>query len=137
MKSYPVTKEALSHLYQWRVIYCSERESDVYDKEIFLSKHHFKTRVKKENSESAGYELSVPEKDALIAVELITGEISGIIDVPKDRYYVFNEDLTRRREMKFNPYGLKRNHLRAKYYMMMGFLLIVLLALFRFMARYN
>jgi len=145
-----------TNLYQWEVVEVARDEQMLYEMERLLLEHDYKTRIEtlaylaSEGKElkrfvlpphidgvsSQMYGLLVPSKDAEVVRALLTGEVQSIIDVPKDKYYVFSNDLSPKREKKSWQHRSdgKRNF-RSRYYMYMGFLIVILLIVFKYMAR--
>jgi len=147
-------------LYQWEVVKVSEDPQVLYELELMLLAHAYKTKIESQDKlisevgEIKRFALSydsvnktgkknsnvhcllVPSKDAIVVKALLSGEVKEIIDVPKDKYYVFRNDLSAKREKKnWQRYSGTRKHFRTRYYMYMGVLIIVLLAFFKYMPR--
>jgi hypothetical protein len=151
---------AYEKLFQWEVVEISEEASRLYDMERSLLEHAYKTRIETLETLMAEVDemkrvvlpadlykdtpaenvklhcLLVPSKDARVVKALLTGEVKDIIDVPKDKYYVFRNDLSTKREKKsWQRYSGSRKHFRTRYYMYMGILIIILLTFFKYMPR--
>ncbi|MBF4694587.1 hypothetical protein [Fusibacter ferrireducens] len=124
----------MERLYKWEIIETRTTYKDEYDyidSELRLNHYGIRTRVKK--NEAGSLELWVPAKDAEIARAVITKEVKEIIDVPKSFYHVFDEQMGyKNKNLYKNKYSVKMHFLAARRYSWIGFLILVLLLLFRF-----
>ncbi|GAU78799.1 hypothetical protein [Fusibacter sp. 3D3] len=124
----------MERLYKWalidtRVTY--KDEGDYIDSELRLNRYGIRTRV--QINEAGALELWVPLKDAEVARAVIAGEVKEIIDVQKELYHVFDEQLTYKNKNLYKvKYGIKARFLAARRYSWIGFMILILLLLFKF-----
>ena len=129
-RSIPTTAEALKNLYEWREVLKADEPEKLYEREDFLRKWYFKTRI---ISVEDHYSLQVPLKDSETALAILNEEVSAIITEPREHYYVFNEDLSYKHsfEPKHN-YGVSKRYMRMARYSFVGVVIILILLFFRF-----
>lgn len=124
----------MERLYKWEVIEIRTvftDECDYIDSELRLNHYGIRTRVK--INEAGSLELWVPMKDAEISRAVITNEVNEIIDVQKEFYHVFDEQLSyKNKNLYKNKYGIRVHFLAARRYSWIGFMILILLLLFKF-----
>ncbi len=124
----------MERLYKWEVVETRtvfKDECDYIESELRLNHYGIRTRVK--ISQEGCLELWVPMKDVEVAKAVLSKEVKEIVDEQKEFYHVFDEQLGYKRKRQHSKkYGIKSHFLEAKRYAWMGFMILILLLLFKF-----
>jgi len=128
-------REKYSYLYRWEIL---DINTDALEDDCFLEteksmmEHGIRTRVEK-NLETKGFKISVPEKDYEVAKALYFREARAIIDVPKELYHVFEDDLSfKNKKLYINKYANLMPKRRYRPVIFMGIAVVVLLFMLKF-----
>lgn len=126
---------ALEYLYEWVIVDTKLEATDLscyLEEEKRLMQHGIRTRVLP-NDQDKGFCLWVPMKDYEVASALISGRVKTVIDIPREIYHVFEDNLTFKNDNLYkNPYQniFKFNKFRSYLIMAFGIVLVIIVFLF-------
>ena len=126
---------ALEHLYEWVIVHTKEEAINLgcyLEEEKRLMQHGIRTRVLA-NDHGDGFCLWVPMKDYEVADALLSGRVKVVIDIQREIYHVFEDNLTFKNDKLYkNPYQntFKFNKFRSYLIMAFGIVMVIIVYLF-------
>ncbi len=126
---------ALEHLYEWVIVHTKEDAIELasyLEEEKRLMQHGIRTRVLP-NEQGEGFCLWVPMKDYEVADALLSGRVKVVIDIQREIYHVFEDNLTFKNDKLYkNPYQniFKFNKFRSYLIMAFGIVMVIIVYLF-------